>query len=1518
MIARCGQKWIDRGNCVSKVFSANRQVIEWCDSHGIACEGFKHLNPTSLPDDFDYLFSIANLNILPRSITGRANKDAINYHDGPLPEYIGVNTPAWAILNGESTHAVSFHLMERSVDSGKVLVRRNFEITDDETSFTLNAKCHSEAEEAFADLLDVLNGTAPASYGVSTAAGRRYTKNQKPCPVLNWSKTGHELCRLINALHFGPSYDNPLCTPMIFTGQSYVSVDSVTVEPDDLSHAPGRITRVEGDIITVACADCYLTLSTRASAFIADSSLPLISAEAVSSIEKDLSAVGVDENYWRDRLLDLKNISLPYCTRGGGSGDKFSYEQALTHRCSRSVCLSVLLAYLGRIAGQQSFDIALACERRPEYSNPELISVFKPLRVDFDNTDSADEFAARLQGRLEEVTARSAITADLTRRVAACNADQAISSIGIALQPVSDEVFTGDLLIEIAEDGTTLRWICDKEVLTSQSVVQMQEQLQCCFEQVSEHPGTALGDLALLSSAELERLSLWNDTALAIDAVPVHQAIEQSVAANPDSIALVYGQKSVTYTQLNSAANQAALFLQQKGIKNGDLVGVLMDRTIDMMVALLAVLKCGAAYVPLDPVYPIDRLEYMAKDANLALIVSEPHYRNFLNTDQTVVLLPSADGAQIPDLSLECSPNSLAYVIYTSGSTGRPKGVMVEHGNVANFFAAMDQRIPGPAGTWLAVTSISFDISVLELFWTLARGYKVVLYTDDRRQRVTKSVQSTLPNKHMDMSLFYWNVATEESIAQDAGANNKYRLLLEGAKFADENGFAAVWNPERHFSAFGGSFPNPAVTCAAIAATTSRVAIRAGSCVAPLHSAIRIAEDWSVIDNLSNGRAGVAFAAGWAAPDFAILPENFTNAKEKMFEQLGVVQRLWRGESVDFPGPKGDVSVRTLPRPVQRELPVWITTAGNPANFQQAGEVGANLLTHLLGQTLEELSEKIKIYRKARAESGHEGAGTVTVMLHTCVGESKDAVKSVVEQPMKQYLKSAMFLVKDAAWSFPTFKKMSKETGATLDSFFENITDTDMEALLDFAFQRYFNTSGLFGSVQDAVATVDQCKGIGINEIACLIDFGMDDDTVLDHLPYLADVRSHASQRIDDAADEEDCSIADLIKHHNVSHLQCTPSMAGMLMADADSSAAVATLTHMMVGGEALPLDLATQLADGVSGAVTNMYGPTETTIWSTTAEIKAPVDRVDIGTPIANTQVYIVDSKLRLQPPNVPGELLIGGAGVVRGYLNRPDLTADKFVKNPFDPTGESRLYRTGDLACYLDDGAIRYLGRMDNQVKIHGYRVELGEIESALCDIAALDQAVVIMRDDSPGGKKLVAYLVSSTGFDLTDMQLREHLLRSLPSFMVPAVFMQLKTLPLTPNGKIDRNSLPAPKIKSSAPKSVPGNKTEETIAEHWKAALGMDEVGTRDNFFDIGGHSILVIDVLKRLNNDDNIGKQLSMVDLFRHTTIESLATHLNEKTVTLSMKMKGGDRAAARKAARTRRRTRTKETVVSTEK
>ena len=803
------------------------------------------------------------------------------------------------------------------------------------------------------------------------------------------------------------------------------------------------------------------------------------------------------------------------------------------------------------------------------------------------------------------------------------------------------------------EPALLLKIVYDRRRFEDATMARMLGHLQTLLKGMAANPEQRLVDVPLLTEAERHQLLVeWNDTRVDYSKdTCIHHQFEAQATRIPDAVAVVFKDQRLTYWELNRRSNQLAHHLRKLGIGPDRLVGIYMERSLEMMVGLLGVLKSGGAYVPLDPMYPKERLAFLIEDSQVSVLLTQQQLIGGLPAHKAQVVCLGTDWKTIAEEPPETPTNgvtadNLAYVMYTSGSTGRPKGVMIGHRNVVNFFAGMDACIEYERpGVWLAVTSISFDISVLELFWTLARGFKVVLQAEHDIVSTAAESRSYDAAQGMDFSLLYF--ASNEG----ENAEEKYRLLIEGAKFADQHGFSAIWTPERHFHTFGGLYPNPSVASAALAMVTERVQLRAGSVVLPLHDPIRVAEEWSLVDNLSQGRVALSFASGWHPNDFVFAPEKYAKRKELMFREIDTVRKLWRGESVCRRGGDGkEVEVRVLPRPVQRELPMWLTAAGSPDTFRMAGETGANVLTHLLGQRLEELVEKIAIYREAWRAHGHAGEGIVTLMLHTFLGEDMATVREKVHAPFSNYLQDSLDLVKMAPSAFPTFTRPSKSRVRVEDRNVqaEEFTDEDVEALVAYAFDRYFETSGLFGTPDSCMEMIDRLQSIGVNEVACLIDFGVETDAVLSSLDLLHTLkkRSNAKQKIN----RTPYSFAAQVKRHGVTHLQCTPSMAKMMTLAPDTWEALGQIPHLLLGGEVLPVSLAEQLGRQVTGQFLNMYGPTETTIWSTTYAVDTPGSSVPIGRPIANTRIYILDRNQQPIPVGVAGELCIGGDGVVRG----------------------------------------------------------------------------------------------------------------------------------------------------------------------------------------------------------------------------------------------------------------------------
>ncbi|WP_052307555.1 type I polyketide synthase [Coleofasciculus chthonoplastes] len=340
--------------------------------------------------------------------------------------------------------------------------------------------------------------------------------------------------------------------------------------------------------------------------------------------------------------------------------------------------------------------------------------------------------------------------------------------------------------------------------------------------------------------------------------------------------------------------------------------------------------------------------------------------------------------------------------------------------------------------------------------------------------------------------------------SEEALVGDKYSLLLESAKFADRHSFSSIWTPERHFTKFGSLYPNPAVLNAALARETRQIRLQAGSVVLPIHNPIRIAEEWAVVDNLSAGRVGLSFASGWNPNDFAFFPEKYQNRHQEMFSGIEMIRKLWRSESIQVTNGKGSqVEIRIYPTPIQPDLPIWITAASNPQTFIQAGEIGANLLTHLLDQDIDTLAEKITLYRQARAKQGHNPeTGVVSIMLHTFVGQDFDAVREQVRVPYCHYLKS----------NFSLLKGLAQSRGSTIDP--STLSESDLDAFVNFLFEKYATARGLIGTPNTCLELLEKLDNIGVDEVACLLDFGPSKTLILDHLPSLNQLRERYNAEI--------------------------------------------------------------------------------------------------------------------------------------------------------------------------------------------------------------------------------------------------------------------------------------------------------------------------------------------------------------------------------------------------------------------
>jgi natural product biosynthesis luciferase-like monooxygenase protein len=420
----------------------------------------------------------------------------------------------------------------------------------------------------------------------------------------------------------------------------------------------------------------------------------------------------------------------------------------------------------------------------------------------------------------------------------------------------------------------------------------------------------------------------------------------------------------------------------------------------------------------------------------------------------------------------------------TISSDGSEAG-LVRHRDAMQLATSLDLHIGcDPTDVLLVADAAAEEVALVAQLWALCRGASIQFATVPQLTARPTARPARCSGPRLSLS-FFGSYGRGDAVAS-------YRDLLETAAYADARGMSAVWVPERHFDAFGGIFPSPSVLCAALARETRRIQLRAGSVVLPLHNPIRIAEEWSVVDNLSNGRIGVSFASGWHPRDFVLAPKAYESRRESMLRGIAVVQQLWRGEAIEATGPDGKVNeIRLHPLPVQGTLPTWLTSVSSAKTWETAGDLGVGVLTNLMSQSLDDLRRNIAIYRAASERGSHApGTGTVTVMLHTYVADDPERARAEARTPFLAYLRSAVDI----------FKTFVDVHGSALD---DELTAEDIEWLLAAAYDRYVTRSALIGSPQTCRPVLDRLAEMGVDEVACLVDFGLDHRTVMQGLENL-------------------------------------------------------------------------------------------------------------------------------------------------------------------------------------------------------------------------------------------------------------------------------------------------------------------------------------------------------------------------------------------------------------------------------
>ncbi|RKH36646.1 amino acid adenylation domain-containing protein, partial [Corallococcus sicarius] len=802
------------------------------------------------------------------------------------------------------------------------------------------------------------------------------------------------------------------------------------------------------------------------------------------------------------------------------------------------------------------------------------------------------------------------------------------------------------------------------ELFDATTARRMLEHLQALLTSALATPDERLSRLSL--ATEVER-NAW-PRPLPVPTAPALPALLADRARrHPETVALVREGKTWTWAELSTRARALSSRLRMLGVKPGEPVVVCLRPSPEKVAALWGVLEAGAAVVALGP----------TDLGNLAIYAPEGAASPRIVTWKGVVTAARLEASRVLHVEDALEPlgatdteqgasteDTVAWLL--PAGAGQPAWAL-GHPALTELFAALDARLrPAEGSAWLAATEATAERPELESLWALSRGLRVVFPSEQVTAQLVRLHGGGPRTRALDVSLSYF--ANDE----DAMSGPKYELLLEGAKFADANGFSAVWTPERHFHSFGGIYPQPAVAAAALAAVTRNVRLRSGSVVLPLHDPLLIAEQWAVVDNLSQGRVDLSVATGWHVRDFVFAPQNYADRRNILLKNLETLRALWRGERIQRMGGNGAmVEVGVRPKPVQKELPVWLTATANPETFRLAGELGAGILTGLFAHSLEELKPKVALYREAWRRNGHPGRGHITCMLHTYLGDDEQEVLRTVRKPLLGYFRSSA----DITASLLAAQGHQGE----IDKF----SSQDLDALLEHTFEHHAKVTGLIGTVESGLQRLRDVRAADVDEVTCLIDFGLETPVVLEGLRRLAKVRALAeaealAQREQVLVEGEQGvgELLELARQSGAVLLNTTARLARALTDLPGAREALAPFGALVLEGASSELASALQRASGVSVLLAG--GTVEGALLP-----RAPGERVPPG-----LQAWVLDDAGQPVPANVVGELALGGAGVPWALWRSAEEERRRLVPHPLDRA--AKLYRTGRTARLRADGRV------------------------------------------------------------------------------------------------------------------------------------------------------------------------------------------------------------------------------------
>jgi amino acid adenylation domain-containing protein len=843
LLIQCGESLLKRKHQILGVISPDRAISQWANENGIPyIEAKKDWKAFLGQYSFDYLFSIANSLRLPPEILRIPRQLAINYHDSPLPKYAGINATSWALMNREKTHAVTWHVMSARFDEGDILKQFPVDIAENDTAFTLDAKCYEAAVDSFIELINELSEQRVKPIKQNLEERTYFSRSKTPMAgyIFSWNRCALDIDAFVRALNFG-LYRNSLGTPKFAIESDLIIVSKLEVL-DSLSEFPsGTITAIEPSFIKISTASYdvalhqvltvdgqNLSISELVTQFGLHEGYQFkdITPDLAKDVETFDSLISKHEAFWVDRLTTLQPITVPYAKSTASHLKPKCYvdvnvplppnvitflEECHPEWNRGDFMLAAIVAYLARLGGIGCFDIGFRdIDLQRQLSRIEnFFASYIPCRIDINFEQNFEEVFAAVRRQVELIKRRQTYTRDIAVRYP--ELQKALSWQRQQLFPVIIEQVqnladcekqpSNALILVIPEDGKECCWIYDSEIFDDRSIERMLRQFETFvqsivtqLEGIAANPIQPISELPLLTQRERHQLVVeWNNTTKDYPQDKcIHQLFEEQVELTPDAVAIVFEGEQLTYRELNARANQLAHYLLSLGVEPEVLVGICVERSLEMVVGLLGILKAGGAYVPLDPAYPGERLAFMLEDSAVPVLLTQQRLVDRLPQQETQIVCLDTQWeaiAQYSSKNIACGVNAenLAYVIYTSGSTGKPKGVTIQHRSLVNYTTAVSIEYEiEKRDRVLQFASISFDASAEEIYPCLTSGATLVLRTDSMLDSVGIFLQKCQNLKLTVLSLptAYWHELTARLSQENFVFPPSLRLVLIGGEKA--------------------------------------------------------------------------------------------------------------------------------------------------------------------------------------------------------------------------------------------------------------------------------------------------------------------------------------------------------------------------------------------------------------------------------------------------------------------------------------------------------------------------------------------------------------------------------------------------------------------------------------------------------------------------------------------------------------------------------------------------------------